>query len=187
MRVNVDSVEIDLKGGSDIDNGRARVTGSRVHAGEEVSHGDEGGEDVGHHRRRFHHVLAALLHHVRGARVLPQLHPPDRLQRSILARILQFRDQPLHLRSLQQGLPLRLQEDYLQVLLQATRQHPATRQRRQPIGDEVSVFCRHSLGLVRSRNARNSCTRTFSLGNGGSSRILENEVHDLPDLHETIS
>lgn len=57
-------------------------------AGEEVSYGDKGGEDVGHHRRRLHHVLAPLLHHVRGARILPELHPSNRLQRSILARIL---------------------------------------------------------------------------------------------------
>lgn len=111
-----------------------------VCAGEEVSYGDKGGEDVRHHRRRLHHVLAPVLHHVRGARVLPELHPSNRLQRSILARLLQFRDQSLHLRALQQRLPLRLQENYLQVLLQATRQHSATRQRRQPIGNEVSVF-----------------------------------------------
>lgn len=61
---------------------------TRSYAGEEIPHGDQGGEDSGHHRRRFHHVLAAVLHHVPGARVLPESHPSDRLQRIILARIL---------------------------------------------------------------------------------------------------
>lgn len=113
---------------------------TKLYAGEEISHGDEGGEDPGHHRRRLHHVLAAFFHYVCGARVLPESHPSNRLQRAVLARILQFRDKPVYLRPLQQGLPLRFQENHLlQVLLHPTRQHPATRQWRQPIGNEVSV------------------------------------------------
>jgi len=100
---------------------------TKLYAGEEISHGDQGGEDPGHHRRRLHRVLAALLHHVCGARVLPESHPSNRLQRTVLARILQFRDKSVHLRSLQQGLPLRFQENHLlQMLLHTTRQHPAT-------------------------------------------------------------
>lgn len=113
---------------------------TKLYAGEEISHGDEGGEDPGHHRRRLHHVLAAFFHYVCGARVLPESHPSNRLQRAVLARILQFRDKPVYLRPVQQGLPLRFQENHLlQVLLHPTRQHPATRQWRQPIGNEVSV------------------------------------------------
>lgn len=113
---------------------------TRLYAGEKISHGDEGGEDPRHHRRRLHHVLAALLHHVSSARVLPESHPPNRLQRAVLARILQFRDKSVYLRPLQQGLPLRFQENpLLQVLLHTARQHPATWQRRQPVGNEVSV------------------------------------------------
>lgn len=61
---------------------------TKLYAGEEISHGDEGGEDFGHHRRRLHYVLAALLHHVSGARVLPESHPSNRLQRTVLARVL---------------------------------------------------------------------------------------------------
>lgn len=44
--------------------------------GEEISNGDEGSEDTGHHRRRVHPLLASVLHDVLGARLLPQLHPP---------------------------------------------------------------------------------------------------------------
>lgn len=60
----------------------------KSYAGEEISHGDESGEDPGHHRRRFHRVLATFLYHVPGARVLSDQHPSDRLQCPILARIL---------------------------------------------------------------------------------------------------
>lgn len=100
---------------------------TKLYAGEEISHGDEGGEDPGHHRRWLHPVLAALFHHVSGARVLPESHPSNRLQRTVLARVLQLRDKSVHLRPLQQGLPLRFQEDHLlQVLLHTARQHSAT-------------------------------------------------------------
>lgn len=44
--------------------------------GEEISNGDEGSEDAGHHRRRVHPLLASVLHNVLGARLLPQLYPP---------------------------------------------------------------------------------------------------------------
>jgi len=93
-----------------------------LYAGEEISHGDESGEDPGHHRWWFHYVLAAFFHHVCGARLLPESHPSNRLQRIVLARILQFRDKSVYLRSLQQGLPIRFQEAHLlQVLLHTTR------------------------------------------------------------------
>lgn len=100
---------------------------TKLYAGEEISHGDEGGEDPGHHRRWLHCVLDAFFHHVSVSRLLPESHPSNRLQRTVLARILQFRDKSVYLRPLQQGLPLRFQENHLlQVLLHTTRQHPAT-------------------------------------------------------------
>lgn len=116
---------------------------TKLYAGEEISHGDQSGEDPGHHRRRFHPVLAALFHHVHRACILPESNPSNHLQRAILARILQFRDKPLHLCSLQQGLPIRFQEDHLlQVFISrvhTTPRHSTARQRRQPVGNEVSV------------------------------------------------
>ena len=100
---------------------------TKLYAGEEISYGNEGGEDPGYHRRRLHLMLATFLHHVSGARILSESHPSNRLQRTVLARILQFRDKSVYLCPLQQGLPLRFQENHLlQVLLHTTRQHLTT-------------------------------------------------------------
>ncbi|CAB0043998.1 unnamed protein product [Trichogramma brassicae] len=107
-------------------------------SGEANPHGDEGRQDPGHHRGRLHTLLAALLHHVPGAGLLPQLHPSHRIQRALLAGLLQLGHQSLHLRPVQQGLSLRLQEDHLQLRVQAEGQHAEARQRRQPARHETS-------------------------------------------------
>nr|KAF7433925.1 hypothetical protein H0235_002116 [Vespula pensylvanica] len=100
--------------------------------GEEISNGDKSGKDLGYHSRWLHTLLAAILHDVSPTCVLPELHPSNRLQRTILARILQLRDKSLHLRALQQGLSLGLQANNLQVLLQTASQHVTARSERSP-------------------------------------------------------
>lgn len=106
--------------------------------GEEISNGDEGSEDAGHHRRRVHPLLASVLHNVLGARLLPQLYPPHCVQRTVLARLLQLRNKSVYLRAVQQGLPVRVQKYHLQVLLQTADEHFETRQRWKSISDQVS-------------------------------------------------
>lgn len=80
----------------------------RYVAGEALPDGDESCEDSGHNRRGLHSVLAAVLHDVRGASLLRRLHPSAGVLGSVLAGLLQLRHQPVHLRAVQQRLPLRL-------------------------------------------------------------------------------
>lgn len=86
-------------------------------AGEAVPHGDQGGQNTGHHRGHVHLLLVSLLHHVHHPAVLPGLRRPAALFGALLAWLLQLRRKPHDLRPVLKGLSLRLQADYLQVLL----------------------------------------------------------------------
>ena len=75
-------------------------------SGASVPDGDEGGQDAGDHRGLLHLLLVPLLHHVPRHRLLRGVRPPARILRHLLARLLQLRHQPIHLRRLLQGLPV---------------------------------------------------------------------------------
>ncbi len=67
-------------------------------SGPPLPHGDQGRQDLGHHRGLLHLLLVPLLHLVPDQGILPGLHPGNPLLGHLLARILQLRHKPLHLR-----------------------------------------------------------------------------------------
>jgi hypothetical protein len=65
------------------------------------------------HCGRFHRVLDAVLHDVRCTGILSSMYPVCPVFRPVLARLLQFGHQSLHLRTFQPRFSIRLPEDRL--------------------------------------------------------------------------